>query len=226
MKIIGIDYSNTSPGICVSNNFETFDFISIINNNYLSNIHTEFVRDAKGSCSDFFVKELNPINERKSEHYHENERSKAVNISAVTNSLISEIKVMTSNDPSVIVCMEGLAYSRQSNSQIDLAMGAGVARNKVLEEILQMNSGKFFVFTPGELKNAIGAKGNASKEEVFECFINDPIIDSVKESDFYKFILKNKDHKYVYRNNKVQKPWEDVIDSYLAVLKIYRDINS
>lgn len=222
MKIIGLDFSNRYPGICISDNFNTFDFISVVNSKDLSNVNKNFLIDTETKCDDFFISFTDPSSLKSSELYYENERLKLLNYTALANKIISEIKKVV-NGHDVIISMEGISYnSKNSRSLIDLAFSTGIVRKEINDLLLKGNISRFFVFTPGELKNSIDCKGNAGKLDVFDKFLDDPIIDSVKDSDIYKFIKDNRDHDYVVKNNNIKHPWDDLIDAYLCVLKIYR----
>jgi hypothetical protein len=78
---------------------------------------------------------------------------------------------------------------------------------------------RFFVFTPGELKNAIGCKGNAGKLDVFNKFKEDPILEAVKKSDLFKAVNTE---KWIVTGDKVISPVIDMVDSYLGIAKIYQ----
>ena len=78
---------------------------------------------------------------------------------------------------------------------------------------------RLFVFSPSELKNAIGAKGNAGKLDIFEKFKVDPILESVKDSDLFKAVNSQ---KWIIKGDKITSPIIDMIDSYLGVVKIYQ----
>jgi hypothetical protein len=77
-----------------------------------------------------------------------------------------------------------------------------------------------FIFSPGELKNAIGAKGNAGKYDIFTQFKDFP--GPALGSDLHSAILKYEDT--IVNDQQVKSPFSDMIDSYLAVLKIHESL--
>jgi len=91
-------------------------------------------------------------------------------------------------------------------------------KQKIVDKILSGDADRFFVFSPSELKNAIGAKGNANKLDIFNKFIEDPILEQVKKSDLYKLITAE---NWIIKDSKVASPIIDMIDSYLGIVKIY-----
>ena len=77
-----------------------------------------------------------------------------------------------------------------------------------------------FVFSPGELKNAIGCKGNAPKGDIFNKFKDDPLLDAVKESDLHKAVLR--EDWMVTNKGDIVSPIMDMIDGYLGVTKFHQ----
>jgi hypothetical protein len=85
---------------------------------------------------------------------------------------------------------------------------------------IRINWKSLFVFSPGELKNAIGAKGNAGKYDIFTQFKDSPLL--AKDSDLHRCILQNEDQ--ILKDLTIKSPFSDMIDSYLAVLKIHESL--
>ena len=66
---------------------------------------------------------------------------------------------------------------------------------------------------------------------IFKEFIKDPKLDVVKNSQFYDFLSRNKDDKSVSSVNasgktRVESPFNDIIDSYLSVYKIFKNMSA
>jgi hypothetical protein len=78
---------------------------------------------------------------------------------------------------------------------------------------------RLFIFSPSELKNAIGCKGNAKKMEIYNKFLTDPILDSVKQSDLY-LALESED--WILKKDQIVSPIMDMIDSFLGVVKVHQ----
>lgn len=223
MHIIGIDFSTRYPGICISDGFKSFDFISIVNT-HMSGANREFLESSEGRVSNFFFNQLDHIKTRDSKYYYENERSKIINYRALIQKVISEI-IKSVGSHNVIVSIEGLSYGSKGSSAFDLAMAAGNLRDKLFVDILKGDINRFFVFAPSELKKNFGCSGTANKVEIFKKFLEDPGIDDVKSTPFFKFLFENYSHPYVYHKDVVKHPWEDLIDAYLCVYSIYQLVN-
>jgi hypothetical protein len=93
-------------------------------------------------------------------------------------------------------------------------------RKKILDTTLSGHQESVFIFSPGELKNAIGAKGNAGKYDVYQQFKSNPMI--ADGSSLHQVINKYEDQ--VLKDQNVKSPFMDMIDSYLAVLKIHESL--
>jgi hypothetical protein len=89
-----------------------------------------------------------------------------------------------------------------------------------LDDLLGGNQESLFIFSPGELKNAIGAKGNAGKFDVYQQFVKTPML--AADSELTKAINKYEDQ--IVKDQNIKSPFMDMIDSYLAVLKIYESL--
>jgi hypothetical protein len=127
-----------------------------------------------------------------------------------------------SADQHIIVSIEGVAYGAQGNALIDICIATGMVRKAILDRVLNGDADRLYIFSPGELKNAIGAKGNANKFEIFEHFKRDPKIEAVKQSSLYQLINRYED--YILKGKEVKSPFSDMVDSYLAVLKIHESL--
>jgi Holliday junction resolvasome RuvABC endonuclease subunit len=215
MNIIGIDFSILYPGICISNNFRDFKWIAVTNNR-LSKKDDNLIDTINNSYNNLTIKKLGE-REKKHEIYHINERNKLTNFEKLTNVIITEIKKHTSNATDNIIAIEGISFGSKGNSLVDISQATGILKSKLLNALID-SSDKFFVFSPSELKNAIGCKGNASKIDVFLKFKEDPIIEEVKNSDLFK--LLNKEDS-IFNGKNIKSPYMDMVDSYLPILKIY-----
>jgi hypothetical protein len=91
-------------------------------------------------------------------------------------------------------------------------------KQQLANRLLNNNLDRFFIFSPSELKNAIGCKGNANKHDILAKFKSDPIIEPVKNSDLFKLIAQE---DWVVEGDKILSPIIDMVDSFLGVAKIY-----
>lgn len=200
---------------------DSLEFLSITNSNRISNVNADYLYELSEKTVDYDCRffKANPI--RDSSIYYENERMKVLNANKLV-SVLQTSMLRFSGGGDCVVAMEGLAYSGKGSSASDLAMYSGAVRKMILDVVLKGNINAFFVFTPGELKNAVGAKGNASKNEVFEKFLEDPGTELAdKGSELVSHLRSNKADKYVVdAKGELKHPWEDVVDAYLAVLKL------
>jgi Holliday junction resolvasome RuvABC endonuclease subunit len=220
MTIISLDFSILYPGICICKDFKEWQWIGVVNDNITK-------KDSK-NLEDLCLKYPNiqilrtETRRIKNIQYHVTERNKLVNYLEAANLLINKIKEIVSEEKDLIVSIEGISFGSKGNALVDISQATGIIKNKIVEEILEGSCDRFFVFSPGELKNAIDCKGNAKKLEIYNKFISDPIIDSVKESDLHKALLSE---DWILNKENIKSPIMDMIDSYLGVVKIYQILN-
>lgn len=217
MTIISLDFSILYPGVCVCKDFTEWNWLSIVNTNTTK-------KDRKRL--DDLILEYPTINidftdsrREKNSQYHITERNKLINYLEATNLLINNLKTIISDQEDFIVSIEGISFGSKGNALVDISQATGIIKNKLVDSILDGDTDRFFVFSPSELKNAIGCKGNAGKMDVFQKFIDDPIIESVKQSDLYKAIQKE---DWISNGTTVKSPIMDMVDAYLGVVKIHQ----
>ena len=216
MTIVSIDFSILYPGICIVKDFKDFKWSAIVN--------TKITKKEKENLD--ALTKLYPnlsINytssKRKTEaEYHLTERTKLINYQELIDLIIKEILEKTDDD-NIICAIEGISYGSKGNALVDISQSTGILKIKLIEEVLNNQHERLFVFSPSELKNAIGAKGNAGKLDIFNKFKTDPVIESVKESDLFKAVNSQ---KWIQNGEKIVSPIIDMVDSYLGVAKIYQ----
>jgi Holliday junction resolvasome RuvABC endonuclease subunit len=217
MTIISLDFSILYPGVCICRDFKTFEWLAVINTNITKKDEKRF-EDLTETYPSINI--LKTVTRRgKSPHYHITERSKLINYLEATNLLIDKLEDMVKEDHDLIVCIEGISFGSKGNALVDISQATGIIKNKLVDRILGGDANKLFVFSPGELKNAIGCKGNAGKFDVYNKFIEDPILDQVKGSDLYQALLKE---DWIVSGQNIKSPIVDLIDSYLGITKIYQ----
>jgi hypothetical protein len=203
--------------MCLSRDFEEFWWIGGVNTPNLTKKLRKLYEghDRPDQGLEFvFVDTKEP----KSQYYHITERNKLGNQVDLVNAMIDRVKKRLQGSP-VVVGIEGFSYGSQGNSLVDLAHGTGILKQAILKELLNNKLELMFVFSPSELKNSIGEKGNCGKLEVFEAFMDDPMIEGIENHHFYQFIQVNKDELYK-PGKEVKSPIMDMIDSYLSILKL------
>ncbi len=216
MTIVSIDFSILYPGVCICRDFKDFKWIAVVNSN---------VRKKDDERFDWInhrypaIKILKTSSKRKKdEQYHVTERIKLTNYLELMQVLIEAIEAEVGQDPEVIVCLEGISFGSSGNSLVDISQATGILKYLLSSTILKNNLDKFFIFSPSELKNALGCKGNANKHDILAKFKSDPIIESVKNSDLFKAIHTE---DWIVEGDKILSPIIDMVDSFLGVAKVY-----
>lgn len=222
MYVVGIDFSINFPSLCICKDFTEFKWIACVNTK-VSHKFEIFMEEIQSTYKNIKIIMLGEKILKK-DTYSNTERAKLINYSTLVDTLISELKKEIGDCKDIIISIEGIAYGASGNALIDISQSTGMLRKDIASKILNYNYNRFFVFSPGELKNAIGAKGNDTKYEVYLKFIKSKHIAS--NSDLAKVINKNTDTIINEKTKMVQSPFMDMIDSYLAVLKIYNIINT
>jgi len=217
MTIVSIDFSILFPGICIARDLKEFSWFAVVN----STLRKKDKEDLEALCIKYpSLKILKTQTKRKTQaEYHLTERNKLINYGELIETIIQELQVQLKDDKDVIVCIEGISFGSKGNSLVDIAQSTGMLKQQLISKILKGDHDRFFVFTPGELKNAIGCKGNAGKLDVFNKFKEDPILEAVKKSDLFKAVNTE---KWIVTGDKVISPVIDMVDSYLGIAKIYQ----
>ena len=217
MFVIGIDFSIQFPAVCICKDFNSFSWVACINSN-LTKAHRKLLEDVQLEYPNLEFIFLPPKN-LKHDTYSATERAKLENYSRLVDTLINRVNQIVLGQPA-IVSIEGVAYGAQGNALIDICQATGMLRKKILDTTLNGHQESVFIFSPGELKNAIGAKGNAGKYDVYQQFKSNPMI--AAGSSLHQVINKYEDQ--ILKDQTVKSPFMDMIDSYLAVLKIHTSL--
>jgi Holliday junction resolvasome RuvABC endonuclease subunit len=216
--VIGIDFSIQFPAVCISRDFNSFKWIACVNTS-IPKIYRKFLDDIELEYRDIRLIHLEPRDKSK-DSYSIIERSKLVNYSRLVDQLVLAIQDEIKDEDRLIVAIEGISYGAQGNALLDICQSTGMLRKSMLDRVLNGHDEKLFVFSPGELKNAIGAKGNAGKFDVFQTFLMDPML--AANSDLYRLVRSYTD--LLLHNKDVKSPFMDMIDSYLAILKVHESL--
>jgi len=215
MTIVSIDFSILYPGICIVKDFKDFKWSSIVNTKITKKERENL--DALTKLYPNLSIGYTSSKRKTEEEYHMTERTKLINYQELIDLIIKEILDKTDDD-SIICAIEGISYGSKGNALVDISQSTGILKIKLIEEVLNNQHDRLFVFSPSELKNAIGAKGNAGKLDIFKKFKEDPVIEAVKESDLFKAVNSQ---KWIQNGEKIVSPIIDMVDSYLGVAKIY-----
>ncbi len=215
MTIVSIDFSILYPGICIVKDFKDFKWTSIVNTKITKKERENL--DALTKLYPNLSIGYTSSKRKTEEEYHMTERTKLINYQELIDLVIKEILDKTDDD-NIICAIEGISYGSKGNALVDISQSTGILKIKLVEEVLKNRHDRLFVFSPSELKNAIGAKGNAGKLDIFKKFKEDPGIEAVKESDLFKAVNSQ---KWIQNGEKIVSPIIDMVDSYLGVVKIY-----
>jgi len=221
LHVIGIDFSIQFPSACISRDFKSFRWVSCVNSN-LTKAHSKLLDDVQIEFPELEFLTL-PPKQLKQSTYSGTERAKLLNYSLLVDTLvdrINEIISLDKNPDHIIVSIEGVAYGAQGNALIDICQATGMLRKSMLDSTLTGQGQSLFVFSPGELKNAIGAKGNAGKFDIFNQFKNSPQL--AEDSALHRAVVNYED--LIVKGETVKSPFTDMIDAYLAVLKIHNSL--
>jgi Holliday junction resolvasome RuvABC endonuclease subunit len=218
LVVIGIDFSIQFPAVCICKDFKSFRWIACVNSN-TTKAHRKLLEDTQLEFPELEFIFLPPKN-FKYDTYSGVERAKLANYSLLVDTLINRVEEVVKDEPNRIISIEGIAYGAQGNALIDIAQSTGMLRKKVLDNLLNNNQESLFIFSPGELKNAIGAKGNAGKFDVYKQFKETPML--AEGSSLHQVLLKYEEQ--IVKKEVIGSPYMDMIDSYLAVLKIYTSL--
>lgn len=222
MYFIGLDFSITGPAFCVTKDFKTWKFIGALNKNETKKFK-KFIEDCN-SLPDIEILFIDYEVRKKSPQYHITERNKLMNYSELIQGMLAALKKEVGDSP-CIIAMEGQSFASKGNALVDISQATGIIRYCLAQYFLENKMDNFFVFSPAKLKNTIGCKGNAKKDEILTAFLENPGIDSVKTSSLYK-LLKEDDGMIIASQKNIKSPFMDMIDAYLAVLKLYNEISN
>lgn len=213
---IGIDFSLTSPSMCVETE-KYYRFISLFDKANMDwknsrNKKFHYHRELDGKIDLYSFNRIIDKSDYRKEQY--SKLKCAVDLSdyivqTITRELTRSDEPVLSCDNPITIAIEGFSYSSKSSSYIDLVMYQSILRSKLFENFPYM---KLHIIPPTEIKKKFTGKGNATKEEMIKSFIN--ITEDEK-------LLKTKLHKYCKEQeldyNNI-KPIDDLIDAF-GILK-------
>lgn len=200
---IGIDFSLTSPAICVYKNGK-YSFISFFNDGG---------KDWKKSKSKSYkyhnelcdIIDIIPYTRKIDDSNYRNEqKTKMSDALMIVNLIIDKLKSLI--DDEVVIGLEGFSYGSISSSTLDLAMYNSFLRMKLIENF---GSDILNIISPTEGKKKLFGKGNAKKEDMIQSFIENRLDDDL--------LVCNNFWKYCKENGvdfKQPKPIDDLVDAY------------
>ena len=204
---IGIDFSLTSPAICVYKNNE-YIFISFFNDGGKDwkKSKSKSYKYHKDLCD--IIEVIPYTREIDSTNYRSEQKTKMSDALMIVNLIIEKLKTIIDGD--VIIGLEGFSYGSISSSTLDLAMYNSFLRMKLIESF---GSDCLNIVSPTEGKKMLFGKGNAKKEDMIQAFIDNRLDDNILiDSELWKYCNKNG------VDFKQPKPIDDLVDAY-GILK-------
>lgn len=204
---IGIDFSLTSPAICIYKNDE-YHFISFFNDGGKDwrKSKSKTYRYHNELCD---IIEVIPYTRYIDDSNYRNEqKTKMSDALMIVNLIIDKLKVII--DDEVIIGLEGFSYGSISSSTLDLAMYNSFLRMKLIENF---GSDVLNIVSPTEGKKMLFGKGNAKKEDMIQAFIDNKLGDELLNNNIFWRYCKDNGVDF-----KQPKPIDDLVDAY-AILK-------
>jgi hypothetical protein len=204
-NFVGIDFSINSPAFCCFVNGEYY-WGSLTRSDRSEESHL------KNKKKPFYVLSETPnfsllfmYKKELPEDYTGKERIKIVYFKEIVEVFWNQIvKIM--GDSEFCVAMEGLSFSSNGNSLIDISMATALLRDKIISHVGVDN---FYVYSPTSIKK-FAIIGNAKKDQLY-----DALIDYKEETNLEVFtkVLDQNKIEWVTPKKAVNKPIDDVVDA-------------
>ena len=191
MVKIGIDFSVVSTGMCIEENgvYNFFWFPRKKSNKF----------PVSGKVFDI-VKTVCEVNWYEttlaSSDYSEGEKTKILDAKKLVEKIITNIPIGTELE----IRIEGFSFGSKGQSMLDLVLFQGILRYELI------NGGYNVIFVPPKsLKKLFSGKGNASKDEMVNTFIN---------LDINCSNVQKMQNIIQQDTRKTYKPYEDLVDAF------------
>jgi hypothetical protein len=206
MNLVGIDFSLNSPAFCCfKNNRYIWGSVSRSDRTLESLLKNKkkpyYILDSNDS---FIIKILEK--QEFTTEYSAREREKMGYFLEIVEVLWNSILEIMGDEP-FHVAMEGLSFSSNGNSLVDISMATALLRERIIDRI---GSENFYVFSPTTLKK-FAVKGNAKKDELYHALYN-LSEDETNLNVFCKILEENK-NEWITGAKAINKPIDDVVDS-------------
>lgn len=198
MIFIGIDFSISSPAVCI-NDDNKFSYYSLYRPGKLTKKEVIGI-DVLKEFKNLSLNINKPIVESK--NYQLRETNNLIEAEFLTDSIIEYIQSKI-KDSEVKIGLEGFSYGSTGNRLAELAGYNYLLRHKLIK-----NNYNFSIYSPKTIK-AVAGNGNYNKDQIAESYLN--IID---DDELRIFLNDNKDTLFI--NRKYLKPIDDLIDAYFT----------
>ena len=199
MKITSIDFSLVSPALTnYDSTTQSYEFISFTACPSLKSYETSKKFQTHRDIQPYTT--IIPYT-RNIDHtsYQTTEETKIIDAINLTSLILSHINQFSPD----ICAIEGYSFASHSASYIDLVSYQSILRSKIKE-----NNYPLIVVSPAQGKMALSGRGNATKMDQINSFIeNRPAIPYIEENSFWQFL---QDYKIIEKN---PKPVDDICDS-------------
>jgi len=205
MILVGIDFSLNSPAFCIYNE-GVYHWGSLTRSERTADSlmkNTKKPYSILGENENFTLIFM----EKKDlpEDYLEKERLKIDFFLEVVDTLFNSISDKIGHKD-FYVAMEGLSFSSNGNSLIDISMATALLRERIVQKI---GKERFYVFSPSSIKK-FAKKGNSKKDELYEALIEKK--EETNLTEFTNILEKNK-HEWITKSKQVNKPIDDIVDA-------------
>ena len=205
MILVGIDFSLNSPAFCIYNE-GVYHWGSLTRSERTADSlmkNTKKPYSILGENENFTLIFM----EKKDlpEDYMEKERLKIDFFLEVVDTLFNSISDNIGHKD-FYVAMEGLSFSSNGNSLIDISMATALLRERIVQKI---GKERFYVFSPSSIKK-FAKKGNSKKDELYEALIEKK--EETNLTEFTNILEKNK-HEWITKSKQVNKPIDDIVDA-------------
>lgn len=219
MNYIGIDFSLSSPAFCVFDGKKYF-WGSLTRSNRTSTSLRKSkdkpyaILDGDPDVDLFYL-----TKDEMPEEYSARERIKIDMFQDVVDIFWYHIEPHLTNNTKVAI--EGLSFSSNGNSLIDISMATALMRKKIVDSV---GSENFYVFPPTGIKKFAG-KGNFKKDDMYKSLVERGNQIGGNFLEFTEILSINSD-SWITKSGNVNKPIDDLVDASWICLLLQETINS
>ena len=217
IQCVGIDFSLNSPAFCCYKDGK-YIWGSLTRSDRSPESHLKSqkkpfaILDTESDFNLYFVEKKDLPDD-----YTGRERIKIVYFMEIVDQLWASISDIM-GESEFYVAMEGLSFSSNGNSLIDISMATALLRKKIIDRV---GADKFYVFSPTSIKK-FALKGNAKKNELYEALIN--FKESETNLENFSNILEVNKTEWITPAKVVNKPIDDIVDATWITLYLKKEL--